>query len=97
MAWCEVCKGRGEVGAGIEAPNPAFDAWQQGGGIGDFLEGPRGVLPNPDAIDDQHDYLAMLPLADRIWYVRENPMLPLWGVALCMRCHGTGMTRGTLD
>jgi hypothetical protein len=37
------------------------------------------VVPNPNAL-----------INNEIWFVEENPLVALWGIAVCGRCRGSG-------
>lgn len=68
---CPICKGSGEVSAGIT-----------GGTIGNQHSAhPTWIKPNVDAYDSR---------INDVWIVRENPLVCLWGIAICITCHGTG-------
>lgn len=61
---CPVCKGRGEVEAGLTYGNG---------------HNATHVVPNPAAM-----------INGQVWILQENPLVPLWGIAVCARCRGTG-------
>lgn len=74
---CPVCRGRGEVEAGVTYGRPCGwvdDSGQPGG------EAIR-VEVNPSAWDRENK---------TIWFLDYNSTLPLWSTAICMVCRGTG-------
>lgn len=80
---CAVCRGRGEVAAGItdmvvEYGPTYFDSK----GRPSRACYPTRVRVNPEAWDGR---------AETVWLVEQNSMHPLWGIAVCVSCHGTGM------
>jgi len=75
---CPVCKGRGEVEAGITGGFVKTGETDEYGATGGH---PTWVRPNPNAVDKQ----------GRIWFLDINPLVLLWSTAVCQPCNGTGM------
>jgi len=81
---CPVCRGRGEVEAGITGGTVEFGPvlpgldWR-GNVVPTRASYPTKVRPNP---------------AKTIWYLETNPFVELWGIAVCATCHGTGFFEG---
>lgn len=88
---CTVCRGRGEVEAGITGGTvehgPVYEAidWR-GRHFPSLAAYPTTVRPNPDAL-----YAATRYSPQDIWFLDVNPLCKLWSTALCARCRGTGM------
>lgn len=85
---CAVCRGRGEVAAGITDMvveyGPQYEAVDLKGRR--FITRacyPIRVRVNPAAWDRR---------AKTIWMLEGNLFGSLWGLAICVRCHGTGMS-----
>lgn len=78
---CPVCLGRGEVEAGITDCVIQYGPKDH---LGYRSTYPTRVRPNPAAWDAR--------IKD-VWYVQENSVVPLWGIAICQHCHGTGMMK----
>ena len=72
---CPICKGRGEVSAGITGGFVQTGQDEQGNPIGY----PTWVKPNPQAI-----------INNEIWILDINKLCPLWSTALCGKCRGKG-------
>jgi hypothetical protein len=75
---CPVCNGRGEVEAGVTDGVIEYGTRDH---LGHRSTYPTRVRVNPWAYDAK--------IGD-VWYVQTNPLVPLWGIAFCMKCHGTG-------
>lgn len=79
---CPTCGGRGEIEAGLTGGFVVTGyAVSTRTGERQALGHPTWVRPNPAAVDPH----------GHIWFTRPNPVLPLWGLAICQGCHGTGM------
>lgn len=83
---CPICKGRGEVAAGITGNpveyGPSYDTYDWRGNIyPSRAQYPTSCSINPDAWDAKNKC---------IWYL--DPPYNGWGIALCMHCRGCGMT-----
>ena len=88
---CPVCLGRGEVSAGVTTGvkeyGPVYMGkdWR-GRDIPTRAAFPTRVEPNPDALYPADRYTK----AGTIWFLKRNPYVELWGIAVCARCRGTG-------
>jgi len=74
---CPVCRGRGEVEAGLTTGKD-YGAPDDEGVRCRFA---TQVFPNPAAL-----------INNEIWFLEENPLVKLWGIAVCGGCRGTGAT-----
>lgn len=83
---CPICKGRGEVEMGIT--------------VGKFCGYENGI-PRREAVKVYVNPAAWDKKRETIWILEPNQYVPLWGIAICMECRGTGMTgfsyRSTTD
>lgn len=83
---CPVCKGRGEVEAGITKGTIEFGPvlmgkdWK-GRDYPTRSAYPTKIVPNPTALYSNKE----------VWFLDTNPLCELWGIAVCARCRGTGM------
>lgn len=75
---CKACTGRGEVEAGITIGRSY--GWTDSHGVQE-REAVQ-VIPNP---------LAVYPKTGEIWFLDTNKNHPLWGIAICAKCRGTGL------
>ena len=78
---CPICKGRGEVEAGITYGRNY--GWIDDNGVSE-REAVK-VEINPYAYDKRNK---------TIWFLTSNSMHPLWTLAICMVCEGSGMVKG---
>lgn len=81
---CPICKGSGEVSAGITGGIVYYGKPDRNRDKQCF---PTTVKVNPKAFDSR---------INDVWIVRENPLVYLWGIAICIRCHGTGQVLPSL-
>lgn len=85
---CPVCRGRGEVEAGITHGTveygPVYDGFDfRGNTIKLKASFPTKVSVNPAAWDSA---------AKTVWMLEKNLFGSPWGLAICVMCHGTGMS-----
>lgn len=79
---CPICRGRGEVAAGI-----SFGIVEHGPIYPDERGRPtRACYPTEYAVSPY----AWDSIAKDVWLLEDNPFGKLWGIAVCVTCHGTG-------
>lgn len=88
MRMCAACSGCGEVDAGITGGIVCY-GWKDELGV--QASYPTWVKPNPDAVVIVQTGNKRTDYRD-IYFLRVNPLVPLWGIAVCGRCHGTGLS-----
>lgn len=81
---CPVCRGRGEVEAGITGGvveyGPVLMGYDwRGREIPTRSAYPTRVTVNKNAL-----------INGEVWYLERNPLCELWGIAVCGKCRGSG-------
>src|SRR4051812_40702600 len=81
---CPVCRGRGEVSAGVTGGvvehGPVTMGYDGHGNMCPTRAAfPRWARPSPAAL-----------IRGEVWYLETNPHCELWGIAVCATCRGTG-------
>lgn len=77
MKVCQVCRGSGEVAAGITGGFTQTGEDCNGNPLGY----PTYVKPNPNAVSKGGD----------ISFTVINPLVKLWSLAVCQKCRGSGL------
>lgn len=78
---CPVCRGRGEVEAGVSTgaiESAPYYPDHKGRLVG--RSEPTGIVKNPTAL-----------INGEVWLLENNSFGPLWGIAVCGRCRGSGL------
>jgi hypothetical protein len=91
---CPVCRGRGEVEAGVSlgaveyGPVTMGYDWR-GNLVPTRASFPRGFIKNPKALVTVQTGNKATDHQD-IFILESNSFGDLWGIAVCGACHGTG-------
>lgn len=99
MRDCPICRGSGEVEAGITYGfqrtgwSRALDGTKNRDEAGNLipLGHPTRIRPNPSAQVGTFRPATRYNPKGLISFLQENPLEPLWGIAICQRCCGTGL------
>jgi hypothetical protein len=94
---CFVCRGRGEVEAGVTTGVVAYGETfvginHKGKSFSVRAQYPTRVEKNPNAMVKIHTGSKITDYFD-IAYVEMNPNVAAWSTAICGTCHGAGQIR----